>query len=161
MLVMGADDDKTITVAEVEATARAYGTEAVILPGIAHHMMLDQGWQAVADRMLAWLLEKATLFAPEPGTAPVFQGRGAWTLTRHVLTCSAPRSSTCRASHHPGWWRWPSGDGCRVRRRSPRRSGQVLAAPTATRRPRQILCDRLLLARDAVRPLVGSGRPED
>ncbi len=58
MLVMGGADDKTIAVAEVEATAHTYGTEAVIVPGIAHHMMLDWGWEAVADRMLAWLVER-------------------------------------------------------------------------------------------------------
>ncbi len=58
MLVMGGADDQTITPAEVEATARADATEAVIVPGIAHHMMLDRRWEAVADRILAWLAER-------------------------------------------------------------------------------------------------------
>jgi pimeloyl-ACP methyl ester carboxylesterase len=55
ILVMGAADDRLISPAEVEATARAYRTQAVIFPGMAHDMMLEAGWQAVADRILGWL----------------------------------------------------------------------------------------------------------
>ena len=58
MLVMGAANDREILPTEVEATARAYGTRAVIFPDLAHHMMLDPGWPAVAERMLAWLAEQ-------------------------------------------------------------------------------------------------------
>ncbi len=58
MLVMGAANDRQIRPAEVEATARAYGTRAVIIPDLAHHMMLDVGWAAVAERMLTWLAEQ-------------------------------------------------------------------------------------------------------
>lgn len=58
MLVMGAANDRQISCAEVEATARAYGTRAVIVPDVAHHMMLDTGWPAVAGRMCAWLAEQ-------------------------------------------------------------------------------------------------------
>ena len=58
MLVMGAANDRQIRCAEVEATARAYGTQAVIFPGLAHHMMLDTGWPTVAERMCAWLAEQ-------------------------------------------------------------------------------------------------------
>jgi pimeloyl-ACP methyl ester carboxylesterase len=57
VLVMGAANDSAIRCAEVEATARAYGTQAVIVPGLAHHMMLDPGWPVVAERMLTWLDE--------------------------------------------------------------------------------------------------------
>ena len=55
ILVMGATDDRLITPAEVEATARAYQTQAELLPGMAHDMMLEAGWQAAADRILTWL----------------------------------------------------------------------------------------------------------
>ena len=55
ILVMGAADDRLISPAEVEATARAYRTQAVIFPSMAHDMMLEAGWQAVADRILGWL----------------------------------------------------------------------------------------------------------
>jgi alpha-beta hydrolase superfamily lysophospholipase len=57
ILVMGAADDRLITPGEVEATARAYQTQAAVLPGMAHDMMLEAGWQAVADRILIWLQE--------------------------------------------------------------------------------------------------------
>ncbi len=57
ILVLGAADDRLITPGEVEATARAYRTQAEVLPGMAHDMMLEAGWQAVADRILIWLKE--------------------------------------------------------------------------------------------------------
>lgn len=55
LLVLGAADDRTITPREVKATARAYGTQVEILPNLAHDVMLEPGWQRVADRILAWL----------------------------------------------------------------------------------------------------------
>lgn len=58
VLVMGAVNDRQIRRADVEATARAYGTQAVVVPEMAHHMMLEHGWQGVADRMLAWLAQR-------------------------------------------------------------------------------------------------------
>jgi pimeloyl-ACP methyl ester carboxylesterase len=51
VFVLGAELDAFLTVEEVVRTARAYGTEPEIVPGIGHDMMLDQGWQAVADRV--------------------------------------------------------------------------------------------------------------
>jgi hypothetical protein len=42
----------------VQATARAYGAEAHVFPAMAHDMMLEPGWQTVADRILAWLAER-------------------------------------------------------------------------------------------------------
>ena len=55
VLVLGAELDGFFTTAEVERTARAYGTEAQIIPGMGHDLMLDEGWQAVADRVDHWL----------------------------------------------------------------------------------------------------------
>ncbi len=40
---------------EVQATARAYGTQAMILPNITHDVMLEAGWQVVAIQILDWL----------------------------------------------------------------------------------------------------------
>lgn len=57
-LVLGAGADTLISPTEVEATARAYQTEAERFPGMGHAMMLDVGWQEVADRILAWLAER-------------------------------------------------------------------------------------------------------
>lgn len=58
MLVLGATDDNLITPSEVEATAKAYNTRAEFFPDMGHAMMLDIGWQAVADRILDWLNEQ-------------------------------------------------------------------------------------------------------
>lgn len=58
MLVLGAANDRIITTGEVEATARAYRTKAVIFPDMAHDMMLEPGWQKVADHILGWLGER-------------------------------------------------------------------------------------------------------
>jgi len=58
MLVMGAEKDALITTDEVRATAAAYGTRAEIVPGMAHDMMLESGWQNVAARIAEWLREK-------------------------------------------------------------------------------------------------------
>jgi len=55
ILVLGAADDRLISAGEVAATARAYNTREYLFPGMAHDMMLEAGWQAVADRMLGWL----------------------------------------------------------------------------------------------------------
>jgi hypothetical protein len=51
MLVLGGELDRCITVKEVDATARAYHTEAEIFPGVAHNMMLEPDWAAVAQRI--------------------------------------------------------------------------------------------------------------
>lgn len=58
MLVLGAQNDTIFPVNEVQATARAYRTTAEIFPNMAHDMMLEAGWQSVADRIIAWLREK-------------------------------------------------------------------------------------------------------
>jgi pimeloyl-ACP methyl ester carboxylesterase len=55
MLVLGGELDRCFSVKEVEATARAYHTEAEIFPGVAHNMMLEPGWAAVAHRIHTWL----------------------------------------------------------------------------------------------------------
>jgi pimeloyl-ACP methyl ester carboxylesterase len=57
-LVLGAAADTVFTEAEVRRTAAAYRVEAELFPRTAHDMMLDHGWRAVADRILAWLDEQ-------------------------------------------------------------------------------------------------------
>ena len=58
MLVLGTTGDNLIAPSEVEATAKAYKTRAEFFPDMGHAMMLDMGWQAVADRILDWLNEQ-------------------------------------------------------------------------------------------------------
>jgi pimeloyl-ACP methyl ester carboxylesterase len=55
MLVLGASRDGIIAAAHVHRTARAYGTRAEIFDGMGHDMMLEPGWQRVADRIDAWV----------------------------------------------------------------------------------------------------------
>lgn len=55
LLVLGAEEDGAHTCKEVQATAHAYGTEAEFFPGMGHNMMLEPGWEAVAERIHRWL----------------------------------------------------------------------------------------------------------
>lgn len=55
LLVLAAANDRVFSLAEEEATARAYGTTARVLPDLAHDAMLDSGWQRAADAVLDWL----------------------------------------------------------------------------------------------------------
>ncbi|MFN8371897.1 MAG: alpha/beta fold hydrolase [Anaerolineae bacterium] len=58
LLVLGGEKDAVFHVWETERTARAYKTQAVIMPNAAHDMMLDTRWQAAADYVLGWLAER-------------------------------------------------------------------------------------------------------
>jgi pimeloyl-ACP methyl ester carboxylesterase len=55
MLVVGAEHDAMVTQREIRRTAAVYGAEAEIFPDMAHDMMLEPGWQAVAQRIDSWL----------------------------------------------------------------------------------------------------------
>lgn len=55
MLVLGAENDGSFTVAEVRDTARAYGAECEVFSDMGHDMMLEAGWQQVAVHIAAWL----------------------------------------------------------------------------------------------------------
>jgi pimeloyl-ACP methyl ester carboxylesterase len=54
-LVLGAENDFLVSPKEIGETARVYNAESEIFPEMAHDMMLETGWQAVADRILGWL----------------------------------------------------------------------------------------------------------
>ncbi len=54
----GAADDAIFPSPTAEVTARAYRTEAKILPGIAHDMMLDTRWRDTADVIASWLADR-------------------------------------------------------------------------------------------------------
>lgn len=55
LLVLGAAQDFFVSPPLVKATADAYDTTAVVFSDMAHAMMLDAGWQHVADYILEWL----------------------------------------------------------------------------------------------------------
>jgi alpha-beta hydrolase superfamily lysophospholipase len=58
LLVLGVARDTMLTPAEIAATARAYNTNAQIIPDVAHDSMLDPRWQSVAERILTWLNDR-------------------------------------------------------------------------------------------------------
>jgi pimeloyl-ACP methyl ester carboxylesterase len=79
LLVLGVERDNMLNPREIIATARAYNTQAEIIPGVAHNSMLEKNWQRVAERILSWInewelrdeatVEKAALlneYAPVP-----------------------------------------------------------------------------------------------
>jgi hypothetical protein len=57
ILVLGAGRDGFFTTAEVRRTARAYRTEAEFFSLMGHDLMLDDGWESVADRIDRWVRE--------------------------------------------------------------------------------------------------------
>jgi pimeloyl-ACP methyl ester carboxylesterase len=54
LLVLGGERDAIFTPGQVRRTARAYGTQAEFFAGMGHDLMLDAGWERVADRVDAW-----------------------------------------------------------------------------------------------------------
>jgi pimeloyl-ACP methyl ester carboxylesterase len=55
MLVLGAEQDAIVTQREIYRTAALYGAEVEVCANMAHDMMLEPGWQAVAERIDGWL----------------------------------------------------------------------------------------------------------
>ena len=55
LMVLGAKDDRIATPSDVNATALLYGIDPLIVPGLAHMMMLERDWETVADPLLKWL----------------------------------------------------------------------------------------------------------
>lgn len=58
ILVLGGERDALYGDRDVHATARVYGSEAIVIPGIGHEVMLEPGWPTVADCILSWLAEQ-------------------------------------------------------------------------------------------------------
>jgi pimeloyl-ACP methyl ester carboxylesterase len=65
VLVLGAEHDGFFTAGEMDRTAAAYHTQAGILAGMGHDLMLDPGWPQVADRIHTWTHQTA----PAPSVA--------------------------------------------------------------------------------------------
>jgi pimeloyl-ACP methyl ester carboxylesterase len=63
VLVLGAEHDGFFTAREMRRTAAAYRTQAEILPGMGHNLVLDQGWPQIADRIDTWVRETLGLDA--------------------------------------------------------------------------------------------------
>lgn len=54
LLVLGGEHDHLIPASQVALTARTYGVQAEIIPGMGHGLMLERDWERVARRLLAW-----------------------------------------------------------------------------------------------------------
>ena len=57
-LVIVGDRDQAVTVDDAEQVAAYHGTAAEKMPGMPHNLMLDQGAEKVADRIVEWLKNK-------------------------------------------------------------------------------------------------------
>ncbi|MCU0497860.1 MAG: lysophospholipase [Anaerolineae bacterium] len=55
LLVIAAENDRIFTVDEERRTAESYGAQFEIMPKMAHDLMLDRGWERVADTIFTWL----------------------------------------------------------------------------------------------------------
>ena len=65
-LVLGSTLDQIVMAPDVYATAMRFGVAPVFFPGMGHMMMLDQGWQDVAETMANWLQTQWPAPAPAP-----------------------------------------------------------------------------------------------
>lgn len=57
VLVLAAEADGFSSAADAQHIARAYGTSAEFFHGMGHDLMLEQGWENVADQIERWLAE--------------------------------------------------------------------------------------------------------
>jgi pimeloyl-ACP methyl ester carboxylesterase len=55
LLVIGGAQDQIYLPEDVRRTAAAYRTTATVFPDIGHELMLEPGWQDVADHIAFWL----------------------------------------------------------------------------------------------------------
>jgi hypothetical protein len=53
--VLGGQEDRFIRPDAIRATATYYGVQPVVVPGLAHTLMLDPRWEDAARGLLAWL----------------------------------------------------------------------------------------------------------
>lgn len=58
LLVLGTEMDHLIPSSLVEMTARTYGVNATIFPGMGHGLMLERDWETGARCILDWLGER-------------------------------------------------------------------------------------------------------
>jgi pimeloyl-ACP methyl ester carboxylesterase len=63
VFVLGAENDSFVYCGGLETTADTYRTKAEVFPGMAHAMMLDLGWERVAERIQGWLEATVTVGA--------------------------------------------------------------------------------------------------
>jgi pimeloyl-ACP methyl ester carboxylesterase len=55
LFVLGAAGDRICTADDVHATASHHGVDGVVVPGLAHMLMLERQWERPAKELLRWL----------------------------------------------------------------------------------------------------------
>jgi len=70
MLVVGAEDDNLVSQRQMRRTAAVYDTRAEFFSDMGHGMMLETGWQAVAERIIDWLNTTFPASYPSTPTQP-------------------------------------------------------------------------------------------
>jgi pimeloyl-ACP methyl ester carboxylesterase len=55
MFVLGVHGDRICRADDVVATAQHHGVAATLLPGLAHMLMLEPGWEVAADAIIDWI----------------------------------------------------------------------------------------------------------
>ncbi len=55
VFVLGAGNDRIVNADDVRATAHHHGTEATIVPGLAHMLMLERQWERPARELARWM----------------------------------------------------------------------------------------------------------
>jgi non-heme chloroperoxidase len=58
LCVLGAERDHLIPPSQVHMTAKTYGVDAHIFPGLGHGLMLERDWQTVATYIRDWLVKE-------------------------------------------------------------------------------------------------------
>ena len=55
LLWLAAEKDALVPIEQMRIGAGMLGSRVETIPGVGHAMMLDAGWQTVADRLVEWL----------------------------------------------------------------------------------------------------------
>lgn len=55
LCVIGAEHDHLIPASSTQMTARTYGVDATIFPGMGHGLMLERDWRLVAEHIRKWI----------------------------------------------------------------------------------------------------------
>jgi pimeloyl-ACP methyl ester carboxylesterase len=58
LLVIAAEDDRFIPLPVVRRIATRYGAELRVVPKHGHMIVIEPGWQALADEIIAWIQEQ-------------------------------------------------------------------------------------------------------
>jgi alpha-beta hydrolase superfamily lysophospholipase len=54
-LILAAQNDVLVSRKQIEETAKIYNSDFLVIPDVAHDMMLDKNWELVAKEMVNWL----------------------------------------------------------------------------------------------------------